>query len=124
MMVRPSGIMVPTRLGPGVLAPCSSSEGRECSLCGVDLQETDAPRGSGWWVSSGPGHVEASPPTHPSPPTVGASRAGPGAEPHGLRCPFLGTRAAWEEPTVNPAWFPPHCRGVIKSKLTLFAFKR
>lgn len=50
VMARPSGIMVPTRLDPGVLAPCSSSEGRECGLCGAvgDLQETDAPRGSCW----------------------------------------------------------------------------
>ena len=48
-------------------------------LRSVDLQETDAPRGSGWWTSSRPGHVEASPATHPTHSGRPRGRAGGGA---------------------------------------------
>lgn len=79
VMVRPSGIMVPTCLGPGVLAPCSSSEGRECSLLrsrSAGNGRTQRKRVGG--LAAGPATWKLSPPTHPSLPTVGASRAGPG----------------------------------------------
>ena len=117
VMARPSGIVVPTRLDPGVLAPCSSSEGRECGLCGAvgDLQETDAPRGSGWWVSSGPATWKHHHPLAPPRPQWAPEGRGRGRSLTARDALSRAPGAAWEEPTVNPAWFPPHCRGVIKS---------
>ena len=64
---RPSGIMVPTRLDPRVLAPCSSGEGKECRRSAgngrtqrkrlVDQQPT-LPRGS---LTRHPPHPQRAP---------------------------------------------------------------
>lgn len=101
---RPSGATAPTRLGPG---PPTHAGGGGAGRGGggwnsAGLQETDAPRGSGWQGSSGPGCVEA--PHPPRPPPVPQRQAGGG--PRGPRSPVLGSGTAGEKRAMNPARFP------------------
>lgn len=84
---RPSGATAPTRLGPG---PPTHAGGGGAGRGGggwnsAGLQETDAPRGSGWQGSSGPGRVEAPHPPRP-PPVPQWQAGGRGLEARGPLC--------------------------------------
>lgn len=98
---RPSGATAPTRLGPG---PPTHAGGGGAGRGGggwnsAGLQETDAPRGSGWQGSSGPGRVEA--PHPPCPRPVPQRQAGGGASRPEVPCAGLGDR--WGEARNAPS---------------------
>lgn len=98
---RPSGATAPTRLGPG---PPTHAGGGGAARGGggwnsAGLQETDAPRGSGWQGSSGPGRVEAPHPPRPRP--VPQRQAGGGASRPEVPCAGLGDR--WGEARSAPS---------------------